>query len=87
MADFPSTLTQTEEELVLRVSPELSPEVPTQRHVQFAPGVLDNENLNKKKSKICCIYRKPHNCDDTESDSSDDDQDRNGYERKPKYKK
>lgn len=26
------------------------------RHVSFTPSTIDNENLNKKKSKICCIH-------------------------------
>lgn len=40
-------------ERVLSVTADL--ERPT-RHVSFALSTIDNENLNKKKSKICCIH-------------------------------
>ncbi|KAH8385751.1 hypothetical protein KR009_003073, partial [Drosophila setifemur] len=29
-----------------------------QRRVVFHAGVIDNEHLNRKKSKCCCIYKK-----------------------------
>ena len=82
------TMTEEHQEATRETIIRVQPEVIRERHVQFAAEVVDNENMNKKKSKICCIYTKPHNCDDTdtESDASDDDQNRNGYERKPKYK-
>eukprot|EP00835_Amoeboradix_gromovi_P003342 NODE_216_length_14242_cov_0.417592.p11 type:complete len:100 gc:universal NODE_216_length_14242_cov_0.417592:3673-3374(-) len=79
------TIAAQETDVTLRIQPTVNP---TERRVQFAEGVVNNENMNKKKSKVCCIYRKPHNCDETDSDSdiSEDDQNLNGYERKPKYK-
>jgi protein phosphatase 1 regulatory subunit 11 len=29
--------------------------------VRWTEGTIDNEHMNKKKSKCCCIYTKPHN--------------------------
>ncbi|XP_043658677.1 E3 ubiquitin-protein ligase PPP1R11 [Drosophila teissieri] len=45
---------------------------PTERHVGFHAGVIDNEHMNRRKSKCCCIYRKPHPFG--ESSSSTDDE-------------
>ncbi|ORX43152.1 hypothetical protein BCR36DRAFT_415776 [Piromyces finnis] len=61
-----------------------------ERHVRWTNETIDNENMGKKKSKICCIYFKPRNFDDSSSESSsssDDDNKPNAYERQPKYKK
>lgn len=44
----------------------------TERHVHFHAGVIDNEHMNRRKSKCCCIYRKPHPFG--ESSSSTDDE-------------
>ena len=52
-------------------------------HVTFDSTAVDNENLGKKKSKICCIYRKPHDVD--VSSDSDSSYDGNLYEYQPKY--
>ncbi|KAJ3190295.1 Type 1 phosphatases regulator ypi1 [Gaertneriomyces sp. JEL0708] len=62
------------------------------RKVQWDDSVVDNEGLGKKSSKVCCIYRKPHNPDSSDSDSDsdsdssgDDDPSKpNAYEREPK---
>ncbi|KAH8409279.1 hypothetical protein KR009_011868 [Drosophila setifemur] len=43
-----------------------------ERHVGFHEGVIDNEHMNRRKSKCCCIYRKPHPFG--ESSSSTDDE-------------
>ncbi|KAI8824130.1 phosphatase inhibitor-domain-containing protein [Fimicolochytrium jonesii] len=63
----------------------------TDRKVQWDDDVVDNEGLGKKSSKVCCIFRKPHNPDDTSSDSesssgseADDPNEPNAYEREPK---
>ncbi|KAI8365711.1 phosphatase inhibitor-domain-containing protein [Blakeslea trispora] len=46
------------------------------RVIQWDESVVDNEHMNKKKSKICCIYHKPRpvgeSSDDSSSSSSDD---------------
>jgi hypothetical protein len=59
--------------------------------VHWTEDTIDNENLGRKKSKICCIYSRPRNWDDSSSSdsscSSDDDDDKpNAYEIQPKYK-
>ncbi|KAF1988068.1 hypothetical protein K402DRAFT_392341 [Aulographum hederae CBS 113979] len=41
------------------------------RHVQWAEDVVNNENMGKKSSKVCCIYHKPRNPNDSSSDDSD----------------
>jgi protein phosphatase 1 regulatory subunit 11 len=53
--------------------------------VTFSNDTIDNEHLNRKKSKICCIYKKPYD-PNVSSDESDSD-DVNDYERQPNYKK
>ena len=59
----PSTPSAT---LRLRAEPEES------QRVRWAEGVVDNEGMGKKSSKVCCIYHKPHAPGDSgsESDSS-----------------
>ncbi|KAK6339112.1 hypothetical protein TWF696_009896 [Orbilia brochopaga] len=50
------------------------------RRVTWTEEVVDNEGLGKKKTKICCIYKKPRQFgessseDSSSSSSSDDDQ-------------
>ncbi|KAJ2875442.1 Type 1 phosphatases regulator ypi1 [Coemansia aciculifera] len=63
-------------------------------HVQWAEDTVDNENMNRKKSKVCCIFRRQRQFDESDSDescgssnssSNDDDNDSpNEYERMPK---
>lgn len=57
--------------LRLRLAPQ-EPQHSRRRRVCFHEGVIDNEHLNRRKSKCCCIYRKPHAFD--ESSSSTDDE-------------
>ncbi|GME81369.1 unnamed protein product [Ambrosiozyma monospora] len=69
--------------------------------VTWQEDVIDNEHMNKKKTKICCIFH-PQNEDEFEvepdsdsssssSSSSDSDNDEpskpNAYERQPRYKR
>ncbi|XP_034118698.1 E3 ubiquitin-protein ligase PPP1R11 [Drosophila albomicans] len=44
----------------------------TDRHVTFHEGVVDNEGMNRRKSKCCCIYRKPHVFGESSSSSDDE---------------
>ncbi|KAH8291605.1 hypothetical protein KR018_005085 [Drosophila ironensis] len=71
-----ATATQTVRRTVLRLRLSTiggDPRLPReQRHVAFHEGVIDNEHMNKRKSKCCCIYRKPHPFG--ESSSSTDDE-------------
>ncbi|KAH8344532.1 hypothetical protein KR084_009805, partial [Drosophila pseudotakahashii] len=46
--------------------------MPSRRRVGFHAGVIDNEHMNRRKSKCCCIYRRPHPFG--ESSSSTDDE-------------
>ncbi|KJR83899.1 type 1 protein phosphatase-activating protein YPI1 [Sporothrix schenckii 1099-18] len=40
------------------------------QNVQWAEGVVDNEGMNRKKSKVCCIYHRPRAVDESSDDSS-----------------
>ncbi|EDW02879.1 uncharacterized protein ZK945.8 [Drosophila grimshawi] len=42
------------------------------RRVVFQDGIIDNEHMNRMKSKCCCIYKKPLAFG--ESSSEDDDE-------------
>ena len=74
---------ESNNEVVGTISLTASTNVGTQRQVSFDEGVVDNENLKKKKSKICCIYKKPH--DPNLSSDSDSSCEGNEYEHQPKY--
>ena len=41
--------------------------------VRWSNDVVDNEHMNKKKSKKCCIYHKPRTFGDWSDTDSDDD--------------
>jgi len=43
------------------------------RRVQWTEDTVDNEHMNKKKSKCCCIYKKPVVFGESESEDSDSD--------------
>ncbi|OTF79009.1 phosphatase 1 regulatory subunit 11-like protein [Euroglyphus maynei] len=43
------------------------------KKVQFTENTVDNEHLNRKKSKCCCIYEKPKIFGDPSSSSSSED--------------
>ncbi|GAB1869323.1 hypothetical protein CAJAP_10402 [Camponotus japonicus] len=43
------------------------------KKVQWTKGTVDNEHLNKKKSKCCCIYEKPKTFGESSSEDSDDE--------------
>lgn len=40
------------------------------RRVAWTQNTIDNEKLGRKSSKICCIYHKPKNFDESSSESS-----------------
>ncbi|KAF1760755.1 hypothetical protein GCK72_009005 [Caenorhabditis remanei] len=60
-----------EENLVLHLSAP-QPSTSERRHVVWATETVDNEGMGKKKSKCCCIYKKPKNWQDSSSDSDSD---------------
>lgn len=43
------------------------------KKVIWNSDTVDNEDLGRKKSKCCCIYRKPHKFGESSSDSEQDD--------------
>lgn len=43
------------------------------KKVVWTEDTVDNENMNKKKSKCCCIYEKPRRFGESDSESSDDE--------------
>ncbi|KAF7305925.1 hypothetical protein HMN09_00746700 [Mycena chlorophos] len=57
---------------------------PPRRRVVWDENVVDNEGCGRKSSKICCIYHKPRNFDESSSEedssSSDSDADSSGDE-------
>ncbi|KAE8713895.1 pollen-specific protein SF21-like [Hibiscus syriacus] len=59
-----SSLSRPQEALVLELRPR-------KKKVTWKEGTIDNEFMNKKSSKICCIYHKEKSFD--EDDSDDDD--------------
>eukprot|EP00968_Pinguiococcus_pyrenoidosus_P001955 scaffold98_cov244-Pinguiococcus_pyrenoidosus.AAC.9 len=42
-------------------------------HVRWAHDVVDNEHMNKKSSKRCCIFHKARQFGESDSDESDSD--------------
>jgi protein phosphatase 1 regulatory subunit 11 len=77
------TITITPEQAEPRVlSLTLQPRKPKKK-VQWNDNVVDNENLGRKRSNICCIYHKPRSWDDSDSEDSDIDDPRNEYELPP----
>lgn len=43
------------------------------KHVSWDEQTVDNENLNKKKSKCCCIYSKPKKFGEPDDESNESD--------------
>ncbi|XP_014220826.1 protein phosphatase 1 regulatory subunit 11 [Trichogramma pretiosum] len=43
------------------------------KKVKWTQGTVDNEHMNKKKSKCCCIYEKPKKFGESSSEDSDDE--------------
>ncbi|KAF9155046.1 Type 1 phosphatases regulator ypi1 [Linnemannia schmuckeri] len=59
----------------------LTGEPSTERRVQWDDDVIDNEHLNKKKSKICCIFKRQKEFDESSDESSSEsDSDSSGSE-------
>uniref|UniRef100_A0A8R1HQC8 E3 ubiquitin-protein ligase PPP1R11 n=1 Tax=Caenorhabditis japonica TaxID=281687 RepID=A0A8R1HQC8_CAEJA len=67
-----TTVTETvpDERLVLHLGTQ--PATSERRHVVWATETVDNEGMGKKKSKCCCIYKKPKNWQDSSSDEDSD---------------
>uniref|UniRef100_A0A914X263 E3 ubiquitin-protein ligase PPP1R11 n=1 Tax=Plectus sambesii TaxID=2011161 RepID=A0A914X263_9BILA len=63
---------ESNEQLVLRLTQPSSSN--TGPRVRWATETVDNEFMQKKKSKCCCVYKKPKQWNDP-SDSEDSDSD------------
>ena len=63
----PSTSEQPQVQTVvtLRLAPRMK------KKVSWREDTVDNEHMQKKKSKICCIFHKDDDCD-SDSDDGDD---------------
>ncbi|KAJ2746322.1 Type 1 phosphatases regulator ypi1 [Coemansia sp. BCRC 34301] len=66
---------------------------PASASVQWASDTVDNEHLNRKKSKVCCIFRRQRQFGESDSGSGSDSScggsgsggdSPNEYERMPK---
>lgn len=61
-------------------------ELKQKMNVQWTEDTVDNEGLNKRKSKICCIYEKPKTHPDASSSSCSSDSDQgNNYDKFPRH--
>ena len=45
----------------------------TERKVNWAENTIDNEYLNKKKSKCCCVFEKTRNWNESSSEDENED--------------
>uniref|UniRef100_A0AC35UAJ9 Protein phosphatase 1 regulatory subunit 11 n=1 Tax=Rhabditophanes sp. KR3021 TaxID=114890 RepID=A0AC35UAJ9_9BILA len=66
-----STTASTVAPLILRLS--ANPGTSTTPNVTWSENTVDNENLNRKKSKCCCIFKKTKRWDESSSDSDEDE--------------
>eukprot|EP00004_Rigifila_ramosa_P024764 TRINITY_DN7261_c0_g1_i1.p2 TRINITY_DN7261_c0_g1~~TRINITY_DN7261_c0_g1_i1.p2 ORF type:complete len:141 (-),score=27.13 TRINITY_DN7261_c0_g1_i1:38-460(-) len=64
------------------------------RHIEWQAETIDNEHMNKKKSKKCCIFHKPRSFGESDTESSDDNAgssgnstDSDGGPQRPKRKR
>ncbi|CAI2385012.1 unnamed protein product [Moneuplotes crassus] len=65
-------------------------QVKNKQKVKWDENVIDNENMGKKKSKICCIYRprrENRSCSSSSDSSCSSSDDANKYDRYPKHQK
>lgn len=51
------------------------PQEGIRRRVSWTVETVDNEMLNKKKSKCCCVYQKPKNWNESSSEDENEDAD------------
>ncbi|CAG2061535.1 unnamed protein product, partial [Timema podura] len=43
------------------------------KKVQWRSGTVDNEHMNRRKSKCCCVYEKPRVFGESSSESEDEE--------------
>jgi len=58
---------------------------PPTRRVQWTDDTIDNEHMNKKKSKCCCVYKKPLQFGESDSEDSDSDCDHCSHHKSKDY--
>ncbi|KAF8046014.1 hypothetical protein N665_4121s0001 [Sinapis alba] len=68
--ETPVTQSQPTERLVLRLNRK-------KKTVSWKDGTVDNEFMQKKSSKKCCIFHKQKPFDEDDSEEDDDDHDHN----------
>lgn len=56
----------------LRGQADAEEEQRPQRRIRWAEGVVNNEGMGKKSSKVCCIYHKPREVGESSSEESSD---------------
>ncbi|KAM3145643.1 hypothetical protein pb186bvf_002189 [Paramecium bursaria] len=62
----------------------IQPKIKKQKNkgrVQWTEDTVDNEDLNRLKSNICCIYKKPRSEQSSSSDTCSSDDEVNAIER------
>ncbi|CAG7828116.1 unnamed protein product [Allacma fusca] len=62
-------LPETNSEPVLRLKLK---KPKNKKKVGWTTDTIDNEHMNKMKSKCCCIYEKPHKFGESSSDTDDE---------------
>ena len=83
-----STMTLTAQDIQEDKVIHFKLKAPNTNRVQWVEGTVDNEHMNKHKSKICCKFEKPRTHPDTSSSSScgtSDSEDGNAYDKFPKH--
>ncbi|XP_066948633.1 E3 ubiquitin-protein ligase PPP1R11-like [Macrobrachium rosenbergii] len=60
---------------------------PRRKKVSWTNDTIDNENMGKKKSKCCCVYVKPHEYNESSSDTDDECEHCSGHTEKKKIHK
>lgn len=82
----PETLHLAAEEQVSSGVVRLKLHKPRTKKVSWTNDTVDNENMGKKKSKCCCVYVKPHELNESSSDSEDECVHCSGHVEKKKKK-
>ncbi|SCU78039.1 LAFA_0A04588g1_1 [Lachancea sp. 'fantastica'] len=54
------------------IRPTIGSNANQRNNVHWKEDVVDNEHLNKKKSKVCCIFHPQQNFEDTDANECDD---------------
>lgn len=57
---------------------------PRRKKVSWTNDTIDNENMGKKKSKCCCVYVKPHEYNESSSETDDECEHCSGHTEKKK---